>query len=289
MSEPIVSISPFQDNVILEKKREYYIVKHNDLIRKNTYIQKNKGNSLSLLEQKIMLYIISKIKPDDEELIEQTFDILEFCQVCGIDTDKNKMYSHLKYVIGKLKSRTMWLIDEENETETTLSWIVKASIKKRDGKIKIKLDEDLKPFLLMLSSNYTQYSFHNVFRMKSKYGIMLFELLKSYSHKGECVTFTIEQLKECLDCTTYSNFTNFSKKVLLPALQDINTYSELKVEAEYIKTGRTYTQIKFFVHNLSPKKREELKELNRRYYNSEIEIGTISESFAQLMGGDNGK
>ena len=147
--------------------REYLVVKHNAIIQKNKYqVAKNAGNSLSLLEQKVLLYVISRIKPDDTELKEQIFDIAEFCRVCGIQPG-GENYPYLKEVIAKLKGRVMWLVAEDSET--TVSWIDKATIYKKSGKIKIRLDEDLKPYLLMLSRNYTQYPLHDIIKMKTKY------------------------------------------------------------------------------------------------------------------------
>lgn len=253
------------------ESREYLVVKHNDIIQKNRYrIAKNSGNSLSLLEQKVLLYVISRIKPDDEELKEQIFDIAEFCRVCGIQAGGNN-YPYLKEVIGKLKSRVMWLVGED--CETTVSWIDKATIYKKSGKIKIRLDEDLKPYLLMLSRNYTMFPLHNVIKMKTKYGIMLYELLKSMAFMGECIEFSLDELKEHLDCINYENFTNFKTKVLLPALNDINTFSELKVEVEYRKTGRSYTHILFHISDLKKSTApEDIEEATRRYYNTEKEI-----------------
>ena len=114
------------------ESREYLVVKHNDIIQKSKFtIKRNEGESLSLLEQKVLLYVISRIKPEDTELKEQIFDIGEFCRVCGIQAGGN--YPYLKEVISKLKGRVMWLVGEDYET--TVSWIDKATIYKKSGKI----------------------------------------------------------------------------------------------------------------------------------------------------------
>jgi plasmid replication initiation protein len=272
----------------IAEQRRYYVVKHNDIIQQNKYrISKNNGNSLSLMEQKVLLYVISRIKPGDEELKEQIFDIQEFCQICGIQAGGNN-YPYLKEIIGKLKGRVMWLVGEDYET--TVSWIDKATIYKNSGKIKIRLDEDLKPYLLMLSRNYTQYPLHDIIKMKTKYGIMLYELLKSYAFIDSPIEFTLTELKESLDCLTYENFTNFKNKVLLPALKDINSYSELKVSVDYKKTGRTYTSVIFSISNLSESKSlEDIEERQRRFYKTEMEIHQMS-LFDKMTdpGGNNG-
>ena len=52
----------------LDKERDYYVVKANQLITKSRY-------SLSLQQQKILLYFISQIKPEDNKKYfqKQTF------------------------------------------------------------------------------------------------------------------------------------------------------------------------------------------------------------------------
>lgn len=260
---------------LASQSRDYLVVKHNAIIQKNKFqVAKNAGNSLSLLEQKVLLYVISRIKPDDTELKEQIFDIGEFCRVCGIQPG-GENYPYLKEVIAKLKGRVMWLVAEDSET--TVSWIDKATIYKKSGKIKIRLDEDLKPYLLMLSKNYTAFPLHNIIKMKTKYGIMLYELLKSVAFMGENIEFSVDEIKEHLDCASYDNFANFRTRVLFPALKDINTYTELKVDVSYRKTGRINTHILFSISNLNESTfPEDIEEATRRFYNTEKELYQLS-------------
>lgn len=253
------------------QSRDYLVVKRNDAIQKRYFeITKDYGGSMTLLEQKILLYVISRIKPEDTELKEQTFDIAEFCRICGI-TLCGSNYEMMKAAILKLRSRTMWLVSDE--VETTVSWIAKARILKRTGKIKIQLDEDMIPYLLMLKENYTMYPLHSIIKMNTKYGILLYELLKSYCYRGEHIEFSVDELKKNLDCMSYDKFTNIRIKVLEPAIKDINTYSELKVSAEYKKTGRSFTSVVFHVVDLGKsKKLEDIEEATRRYHNVENDI-----------------
>lgn len=268
----LVPENKIKEKMELEQKRDYFAVKSNTIIQKQRFkLAKNNDGSLTLTEQKILLYIISRIKPDDEELKEQVFDIKEFYNIAGIQAEIGNNYVNLKNAISKLASRVMWLID--GDIETTVRWIEKAKINKRSGKILIRLDEDLKPYLIMLSQNYTKIPLHDIIRMKSKYGIMLYELLRSYSFTGMKVVFSIQDLKERLDCIDYTNFTNFRKRVIEPALKDINKYSELFVDVEYHKTGRTFTEAEFTIKDLTNSKRlEDREEVIRRYSNVDKEI-----------------
>ena len=52
--------------------------------------------------------------------------------------------------------KSVWIKLDEDE-ETLLRWIEKPYVNKKSGTIKIRLDEDMKPFLLQLKENFTQY------------------------------------------------------------------------------------------------------------------------------------
>lgn len=91
----------------LAKLREYKVVKANDLIQKSRF-------NLTMQEQKIVLYLISKIKPDDTDFAEYTFEIAEFCRVCGIDESNGKNYLNVKNAIQSLANKSMWVNTEKN-------------------------------------------------------------------------------------------------------------------------------------------------------------------------------
>ena len=224
------------DNKEIQSERNQIVVKHNDLIQKSRY-------SLTMQEQKIILYLISKIKPEDTDLHLYEFDIKEFCEICGIDETSGKNYSVLKETIINLKRKCFW-VSIGNGIDATVSWIDKAIVNKRSGAIKIKLDNDMKPFLLELQRNFTRYELNCVLTMKSKYSIRLYELLKSYEFMTTR-TFNLEQLKLLLSVEKYENYKDFRSRVLEPALREINLYSDIVVTYEAKKKGKKYDNIMF--------------------------------------------
>ena len=109
----------------ISQEREYKIVKANALIQKSRF-------NLSVQEQKIVLYLITKIMPEDQELKLYEFKIQEFCQICGIEEDNGKNYINLKKIIKSLRDKSIWL-QMENGDETTLSWIDQVTVSKFIG------------------------------------------------------------------------------------------------------------------------------------------------------------
>ena len=235
----------------LSEMRGMTVAIHNSLIRNDRYT-KNAGNSLSLTEQKIILYIISKIKPAARHFEPISFSIAEFCEVCGIGHSRSGgVYSFMKSNVEKLASRVMWLND--GETETMVRWISKARISKGRGVLEIELDKDMMPYLLNLRGNYSSFFFAEVSRFKCKYAFRLYELLLAFlPANNRVVSFEVDDLRERLDCTSpsYKNFTNFERRVLIPAMEDIDQYTSLKVTYRPVRTGKSITHIHFDVYNL---------------------------------------
>lgn len=251
--------TPPKNSIIEHKEPQRY----NIVIKSNKLIQKSRF-SLSILQQKIILYIISQIEPRDQELKIYEFKITDFCRVCGIEA-KGDMYNLLKREIKAISDQSIWIEIEEGN-ETLVRWIEKPYIDKRSGTIKIKLDDDMKPFLLQLKEKFTSYELIYTLNYKSKYSIRLYEYLKSIHYKSlepYTQTIKIEKFQKILD-SNYSNFKDFHTRVLKPAYNEINKYSDLDFQYELISAGRKVIEIKITVQA------KEVKERLSTAYNNDI-------------------
>lgn len=215
------------------------VVKSNILIQKTRYC-------LSVQEQKVVLYLISKIKPEDTGLQEYIFDIKDFCKIVGVDYDNGKNYQNVKSTIKNLADRSFWITLEDG-TETLLRWIERPYINKGSGIIRIKMDELMMPYLIGLKKHFTQYNLYFILAMRSQYSVRLYELLKSYQNCSKW-TFDIEDLKKKLNADNYDRWFNFNKKVLSVALKEIELYTDLDIKFDLIKKGRKYDKITFYIN-----------------------------------------
>lgn len=85
------------------ESREMFVAKSNALIQRSRY-------SLTLQQQRILLFLISKIKPTDTPEETYTFSIEEFCKVCGITASTGDYYKTIKddllYIQQRLLDQT---------------------------------------------------------------------------------------------------------------------------------------------------------------------------------------
>lgn len=225
----------------LSKERYYQIAKANDLVRQAKA-------DLNLTELKIMSFLFSKIRPDDTELKEYEFDTKSFCQICGLDYKNGYHYENIKKTIDNLFGKKFWII-RPNGDEVGCQWIVKPVISKRSGKIIVKLDSDMQQYVIGLKERYTQYEFINILPMQSSYSIRIYEILMSY-RKIHSVTFEIEDLKNKLMCQHYKSFADVRRRVLEPAIEEINKYAnDIYVSYEPIKHGAKVIKVKFHIRD----------------------------------------
>lgn len=233
------------------KRREYLVVKGNELIQNNRF-------ELSLPEQKTIAFICSMIKPlSQKEKMNSTpyqldyeFNIRDYCKICGIDYNNGNNYAEIKKTLQKLSDRSMWVTFPENPDEEVLCrWLAKVRTNKRSGIAHVKLDEDLVPYLFELGQRFTQYQLYNILAMKSAFSVRLYELLKSYAFQ-KSKTFDLDNLKHLLmvdNVKSYDRFPDFRRKVLEKAQEEINELTDLKIYFEPITKGRKVVKIKFII------------------------------------------
>jgi len=220
----------------LSQLRNYKVVKANDLIQKSRF-------NLHLQEQKIILYLISKIKPEDLKLEEHIFQIRDFCKICGLDYDNGANYRYIRQTIKDLRDKSVWIrLDEDNIR--TLSWFDYITINEKTGGTTIKISDMMKPYLLHLKEKYTQYELLYTLAMKSNYSLRLYEILKSYEFQ-RTKTFEIDELRKLLSAENYIRFADFKRRTLDVAMQEINIISDLDVTYRIIKQSRKFTKLEF--------------------------------------------
>ena len=228
--------------------RRQYVVKANDLIRKTRY-------DLTTQQQKIILFCISKIKPDDLPETEYEIDINDICDACGINIDYGGYY--YKTIKDDLQALThrLW-VKMPDKSEQTVSWIGDAKIIPLSGKVYITFHKAMSPYLFELKERYTQYHLEDVLVFKGKYTIRLYEILRSYTTQRAIdegwernASFKIDELRELLSVDGYKRWADFDKYIVKKAVDEINLCNdEIHIEYETYKNGgRNVESINFII------------------------------------------
>ncbi len=203
--------------------------------------------TLTLVEQKIILAIISQIEKNADEFILSCVPVRELGEFCGFSQDK--MYEQINRATVKLMSRVITFhLDDGNKYQT--HWVQACFYDKRNSTIVYELDSRLQPELLRLKAAYvSEADPRSIMQFRSQYAIRFYLMLKQYLKIGER-HFSPEELIDIFELgKTYRKFPgSIRQKVVEPAVEEINRASNLYVEVEYIKQNRKMTDIVFRFH-----------------------------------------
>lgn len=221
----------------LVKKRTYKVVKDNDLIQKAQF-------SLTATQQKIICYIISLVKPEDDIFGMYEIKVRDYAELSGTPLDH--IYNEFKDMIDDLDQKAFWVKDGDKTFK--FRWFSEAEYIEKKGILRVMLNSNMKQYLLHLQNNFTSYELWNILALKSKWSIRLYEVFKSYEFLEE-KTFNVEELKELLGATNYKQFGDFKKRVLEKAKDEINQFTDINIDYKTEQSGKEHkiTSITFMI------------------------------------------
>ena len=228
------------------KDQRYYLVaEHNDLITKARH-------DLTARELKIMDYVISKIKPADEHFNVITTSMYELSNVLGVKRS-GRAYSQLMDSINTMRKKDVFIYNEKERSVTVTGWFERAKVWE-NGQVELKVNKDFTPYLLKLQGNghYTQYLLDDTVRLKSKYSILLYKLIREADRdNGSSITVvqgTPDDFKTWLGAPDSYTYGRLKDKVLKPAIEEISLkIQDMDLEILQAKRGRAVAQVE--IHN----------------------------------------
>lgn len=219
--------------------------------------------NLSLNEAKLVRIAIMQIVKDDVEFKPYIINISELADMFGIDS--SNMYRDIKVICSGVMSKYLEIQSEDGSWEQ-YHWTSTCKYNAQTKKVEIQLDESLKPFLINLTSYYTQYQLEYALAMKSVYAVRIFELIqeeimtKIIPKEGIKVYLGLETIREACDLNVWDKsgkvvvkrkldkISHFKEKVLDIAVREIERVTTYTVKYESVKEGRTIVGYNFIIN-----------------------------------------
>lgn len=212
-------------------------------------------------EQKIVLYLISKIDPRLDRFHEQVVSVKELEQLLKTEGTKwgglyEEMKSFKKRIVRKgLEFESDILIDGK-PFSGYISWFQSIiPIRNESGEVCLEFmfSEKLRPFLLQLKE-YTRIDLNEILPLKSGFSIRLLQIFRAHlnrmaRHEREShLSYPIEDFKSLLDISdSYKDFRNLRKRVLDVVVKEINEKTSVEVRMDFQRAGRKVISIEFFL------------------------------------------
>lgn len=205
---------------------------------------------LTLAEQRVLLACIAQIDSKQELTEGYRFEVTAagVADLVGLD-NLSTVYRDLKKAADKLYERSVVIDDPDPDNpkieQRKTRWISSIDYIPGEGKLALSFSVGIIPYLSQLSREFTKYKLKHVARFESVYSIRLYELLVQWSSAGER-EIEVEWLKRQFQVESkYSRVVDLKKRVIDPAVAEINGHSNLWVEYGQRKSGRTITHFQF--------------------------------------------
>lgn len=256
-----------------DKMQRYLIAKDNQFIKRSFY-------EYTVMEQRLIACAIStidsrkKIDIDDDTTVRCEFDIDVFCELCGIE--RRSAITYLRGLVeGLIKKGGYYQTEKRLDY---IHWVADSSFDLENNLIILWLSRTVKPYLLNLDADFTEYKLPMILRFKNKYSNLIFDLIYAEYGKGcyiygterryssGTLSMSVDDMKMRVRTKREKNKTvnqNISFKdlrihILEPSIEDINEYTDIMVDIEYLTKGRKTETILF---HYRPKTKAELSKV----------------------------
>jgi plasmid replication initiation protein len=207
---------------------------------------------LGMNEQRIILYAICRCREEQKGLFPDlpvtiTADafVKQFPSV-----DKSNVYGQLKDAMNSLYNRSVMIHDTDPATKKArvreTRWISEKAYIDGAGHVQILFTPEVIKYMTRLETEFTSYQLEKVGNMTSAYAVRIYELLAQHRDIGNR-TLNMAWLRGTLQIAPdeYKLTTNFIRKVIEVAVDQINKHSDLTVSYKPVKTGRAITDFTF--------------------------------------------
>ena len=230
----------------LEKKSSKVLMKNNLLIQAKY--------SLTLVENKVFTLILYKLQKDNRGIYSCSITQDEFKYI--LKKTKSTTISGIREILDKLKHKDIFIKEVEKNIWHDYTLIGGFSYDENTKTFHIeslpKIYDLLKDYY---SNGYTPINLFVTLAMNNYYGQRFYDLLRLWSGTKSVINYKVDYLKECLQLTNkYPNFKDFKRRVILPAIKELNDTGYFEIDFKENKLGRKVDSIDFIVKDLDKRK-----------------------------------
>lgn len=240
--------------VHMDTNDDHFVVMKNELILGEGKSRGKNVSGLSLNAIKLLRLTIMQCAKSDIGFKPYKISVKELSQLLKIDS--SNLYKDIQDICVNLLGEIV-LVGDGNPKHKwkAFQWVTKCEYD-GNGVITIQLHNDMKPYILGLKSNYTQYEINGILDLKSTYAIRMYELIKMelknfkvYADRKKTIYLSSETIRKATGTTNkYRKANDLKKRVIDIACNEINKQPfGIRVTYDYVKESRTIVGYNFTV------------------------------------------
>lgn len=214
------------------------------------------GHGLSLPEKRLVMIGVSKLDSKKGlkfgEVPTTRITAAEYAEVANCEM--NTAYEALQVAAKHLYQRSITFYEPAfkrrgkaiEPTLVQMRWVGQVHYQKGEGWVELYWWPKLTPYLTNIGRQFTSYQLKQAGALRSAYSWRLLELLLRFEKNG-WAEYTIEDFAVSMDATPKQreNFNNIKRRIIEPAVKELNEKDGWLIEWEPIKAGRKVAKVRF--------------------------------------------
>lgn len=159
---------------------------------------------------------------------------------------KNAADSLLRKIITTYKNHDGTPI--EGKGYKKYQWFSLCEYQPNKGYIEVTFNRELAPYLTMLNKHFSMLNVERLNNVGSTYTARLWEMLCQYKKEGERIIW-LKDLRRFLELRNdqYKEFGDLNRRIIKPALKELDELVDIELAWEHIKKGRKVVGFRFLI------------------------------------------
>ena len=211
----------------------------------------NASYNLDLVEQRLILLAIVEARESGKGInANDPLTVHAESYINQFGVHRNTAYQALKDACDNLFARQFSYqeINERGNTENVRSrWVSEVRYVDAEATVKLIFAPVVIPLITRLEERFTQYEMKQISELSTGYAIRLYELLICWRTTGKTPIIELSEFRQKTGVleNKYTAMCDLKKRVLEPALKQINEHTDITATYEQHKKGRVITGFSF--------------------------------------------
>ncbi len=199
-------------------------------------------------EKNIIYMLLFQLKKDDTVDTVYKISVREMEKVTG----RYLEYKQVKESTERLTSCVYTIVEDSSLVQIRI--ISSAVYIEGSGRIAIRINPEVRPYLFDLKKNFTKFGFYVAMILKSRYSKRIYEMLCQFKSTG-IVRISLEDLKARLGLAAtksrrekYTGWPMFKKNVIETAKRELEEHGDIYFTYKAEKVGRSVTDLEFRIN-----------------------------------------
>ncbi|MDM1249407.1 replication initiation protein [Acinetobacter sp. R933-2] len=219
------------------------IVKDNALI--------NASYNLDLVEQRLILLAIVEARESGKGInANDPLTVHAESYINQFNVHRNTAYQALKDACDDLFARQFSyqsLSEKGNVINHKSRWVSEVAYIDNEAVVRLIFSPAIVPLITKLEEQFTKYEMQQISNLTSAYAVRLYEILIAWRSTGKTPLINLSDFRKKIGVleTEYKRMYDFKKYVLDIALKQVNEHTDITVNVEQHKVGRSIIGFSF--------------------------------------------